>query len=241
MGEVYLSAPALNHPNIITIYEIGKSNNKHFIAAEYIDGETLHTRVRRAPMSLQAVLDAGIQIASALQAAHEAKIIHRDIKPENVMIRPDGLLKLLDFGIAKVTEPITGCSHEAEIATTLKGGTSPGMIIGTAAYMSPEQARGKAIDGRTDIFSLGVLLYEMLTGKKPFDGETPMDIIGAILNKEPEPIRDRAIAERLCPVLQHRHRIPGIGHEGRSTAAHSEVFSRRFVLHDLSQGRSIAR
>jgi len=233
------SAPALNHPNIITIYEIGKSNNKHFIAAEYI--ETLHTRVRRAPMSLQAVLDAGIQIASALQAAHEAKIIHRDIKPENVMIRPDGLLKLLDFGIAKVTEPITGWSHEAEIATTLKGGTSPGMIIGTAAYMSPEQARGKAIDGRTDIFSLGVLLYEMLTGKKPFDGETPMDIIGAILNKEPEPIRDRAIAERLCPVLQHRHRIPGIGHEGRSTAAHSEVFSRRFVLHDLSQGRSIAR
>jgi len=235
------SASALNHPNIITIYEIGKSNNKHFIAAEYIDGETLHTRVRRAPMSLQAVLDAGIQIASALQAAHEAKIIHRDIKPENVMIRPDGLLKLLDFGIAKVTEPITGWSHEAEIATTLKGGTSPGMIIGTAAYMSPEQARGKAIDGRTDIFSLGVLLYEMLTGKKPFDGETPMDIIGAILNKEPEPIRDRAIAERLCPVLQHRHRIPGIGHEGRSTAAHSEVFSRRFVLHDLSQGRSIAR
>ena len=184
------AASALNHPNIITIYEIGDAGKRRFIAAEYIDGETLHTCLHRGPMSLHAVLDVGIQIASALQAAHEARIIHRDIKPENVMIRPDGLLKLLDFGIAKVTEPMTAWSHKAETATTLKGGTSPGMIIGTAAYMSPEQARGKTIDGRTDIFSLGVLLYEMLTGRKPFDGETPMDIIGAILNKEPEPVGD---------------------------------------------------
>ncbi|HEX3183237.1 MAG TPA: protein kinase [Pyrinomonadaceae bacterium] len=184
------AASALNHPNIITIYEIGKTGNRPFIAAEYIDGETLHAHLHRGPMSLNAVLDAAIQIASALHAAHDAKIIHRDIKPENVMIRPDGLVKLLDFGIAKIIEPIPTWNHEAEIATTLRGGTSPGMIIGTAAYMSPEQARGKTIDGRTDIFSLGVLLYEMLTGRKPFDGETPMDIIGAILNKEPEPIRD---------------------------------------------------
>ena len=184
------AASALNHPNIITIYEIGKTGNRPFIAAEYIDGETLHAHLQRGPMSLNAVLDAAIQIASALHAAHDAKIIHRDIKPENVMIRPDGLVKLLDFGIAKIIEPIPTWNHEAEIATTLRGGTSPGMIIGTAAYMSPEQARGKTIDGRTDIFSLGVLLYEMLTGRKPFDGETPMDIIGAILNKEPEPIRD---------------------------------------------------
>ncbi len=177
------AASALNHPNIITIYEIGETGKQHFIAAEYIDGETLHRRLSSGPMSLKSMLDVSIQIASALQAAHQAKIVHRDIKPENVMVRPDGLIKVLDFGIAKVTEPVTVLAAEA--VTTLKGGTSPGMIIGTAAYMSPEQARGKRVDARTDIFSLGVVLFEMLTGRKPFEGETAMDVIGAILHKEP--------------------------------------------------------
>lgn len=183
------AASALNHPNIITIYEIGEARDKHFIASEYIDGETLHTRLSRTPMSLDSVLDAGVQIASALQAAHEAKIIHRDIKPENVMVRPDGLIKLLDFGIAKISQPATALGADPQSATTLKGGTNPGFIMGTAAYMSPEQAKGRVVDARTDIFSLGVLLYEMLSGKKPFEGETPMDVIGAILHKEPLPIR----------------------------------------------------
>ena len=184
------SASALNHPNIITIYEIGETGNRHFIASEYIDGQTLHRRISGGPMSLNAVLDAGVQIASALQAAHEANIVHRDIKPDNVMIRPDGLIKLLDFGIAKVSPPIapTGI-HRVESATTLKGGTSPGFIIGTAAYMSPEQAKGVLVDARTDVFSFGLMLYEMLTGRHPFEGETPMDVIGAILHKEPVPIR----------------------------------------------------
>lgn len=183
------AASALNHPNIITIHEIGETENRHFIAIEYIDGETLHQRLRSGPLSLKSVLDAGIQIASALQAAHEANIIHRDIKPENVMVRPDGLIKVLDFGIAKVTEPAPPSHVDAE-AETIKVDTSPGMIVGTPAYMSPEQARGKPVDARTDIFSLGVVLYEMLTGRKPFEGETPMDIITGILYKEPPPIRE---------------------------------------------------
>jgi len=186
------AASALNHPNIITIYEISESDNKHFIATEYIDGQTLHTRMSGGPMSLNAVLDASVQIASALQAAHEANIIHRDIKPDNVMFRRDGLIKLLDFGIAKVSEPAAASSVHVESATTIKGGTSPGFIIGTAAYMSPEQAKGLLVDTRTDVFSFGVLLYEMITGRKPFEGESAIDLMGAILHKEPIPIHQLA-------------------------------------------------
>src|SRR5262249_52783004 len=144
------------------------------------------------PMLLDDVVDAAIQIASALEAAHEANIIHRDIKPENVMIRPDRLIKLLDFGIAKVTEPAITAGGDPEAITTLKGGTSPGLIIGTASYMSPEQAKGEMVDARTDIFSFGALLYEMLTGRKAFEGETAVEVIAAILNREPQPIHHLA-------------------------------------------------
>ncbi len=182
------AASALNHPNIITIHEIGEIGDEHFIASEFIDGETLRTRLRRGHMSLEQVLDAAIQVASALEAAHEARIIHRDIKPENVMLRRDGLVKVLDFGIAKVLESSTAPDLQGE-ATTIKGLTTPGMIVGTAAYMSPEQARGTVVDARSDIFSFGLLLYEILAGRNPFEGETPMDVIGAILHKEPAPIR----------------------------------------------------
>ena len=182
------SASALNHPNIITIHEIGDFEGSHFIASEYVEGETLTRRLRAEPMSLSSTLDVAIQIASALQAAHNAGIVHRDIKPDNVMIRPDGFVKLLDFGIAKLTEknrePI---DEEAE--TAIKTGTSPGMIVGTAAYMSPEQARGKPIDHRTDIFSFGVVLFEMTTTKHPFEGENTIDVVGSILHKEPTPVR----------------------------------------------------
>lgn len=183
------SASALNHPNIITIYEIGKIDNTHFIATEYIEGQTLNT-VGKLPV--REAIDVATQIAFALQAAHNSGIIHRDIKPENVVLRPDGLVKILDFGIAKVsgaplvTDLMSGTDGEA--ATAMKASTRTGMIIGTANYMSPEQARGKSIDARSDIFSFGVLLYEMLSGKRPFVGENAMDVIGSIIADDPEPV-----------------------------------------------------
>ncbi len=194
------SASALNHPNIITIYEIGEADDANFIATEYIEGKTLN---KLESLSLTAALDVATQIASALQAAHSAGIVHRDIKPDNVMIRPDGLVKILDFGIAKLSGPPAiaggldlseppaaagGLSVDAEAATAVKSGTSAGMIIGTSSYMSPEQARGKVVDARSDIFSFGVVLYEMLAGRKPFTGENAMDVIGSILTDEPRPL-----------------------------------------------------
>ncbi|MFN2393881.1 MAG: serine/threonine protein kinase, partial [Pyrinomonadaceae bacterium] len=186
------SASALNHPNIITVYEIGEARNQHFIAVEYIEGETLREHAKGRPMSLQPALDIAIQIASALHTAHAAGIVHRDIKPENVMIRPDGLVKILDFGIAKPSESPAASSRwnkESDAPTKIKTATTPGMIIGTANYMSPEQARGKEVDTRSDIFSFGLLLYEMLSGGQAFAGDNPMDVIGAILYREPVPLR----------------------------------------------------
>ncbi len=182
------SASALNHPNIITIYEIGESNNTHFISTEYIEGETLREQLKGRPLDFKSSLEIAIQVAGALDAAHRAGIVHRDVKPENVMIRPDGLVKLLDFGIAKLTETQSDADLDPEALTAIKAQTAPGMIIGTAGYMSPEQAQGKIVDARSDIFSFGVMLYEMLAGKPPFEGGNAMETIGAILNKEPVPL-----------------------------------------------------
>ncbi|MDH3530064.1 MAG: serine/threonine protein kinase, partial [Acidobacteriota bacterium] len=178
------AASALNHPNIITIHEIDEADGAKYIALEFIDGETLTERLKKK-LKFDAALDIATQIASALDAAHAAGIVHRDIKPDNVMVRKDGLVKILDFGIAKLTEQRKP-EIESEDKTAVQVNTSPGMIIGTANYMSPEQAKGKEVDSRTDIFSFGVLLYQMITGELPFDGESPLEIIGSILNKEPK-------------------------------------------------------
>lgn len=191
------SASGLNHPNIITIHEIGETDGTHFIAAEYIQGETLHTRLTQGRLDLKTTLDVAIQVASALNAAHKAGITHRDIKPENLMVRPDGLVKILDFGIAKLLAIKAGPTNE-EAATALKPpGTSPGVIIGTANYMSPEQARGRDVGPQSDIFSFGIVLYEMVTGQRAFTGDNALDVIGAILHKEPTPLN------QLTPDLPH--------------------------------------
>src|SRR5436853_217781 len=174
------AASGLNHPNIITIHEIDQTDSGHFIATEFIDGETLRQRMRDAPMKLGAVLDVAAQIASALSAAHTAGIVHRDIKPENIMLRRDGIVKVLDFGLAKLTERLTPDSADAEAATKALVQTEPGVVMGTAIYMSPEQARGLTVDVRTDIFSLGAVLYEMVAGCLPFEGSTSSEVVASI-------------------------------------------------------------
>ncbi len=185
------AASALNHPNILTVYEIGEADGAHFIATEFIEGESLSQRMKRGAMGLLEVLDIGIQIASALAAAHEARIVHRDIKRDNIMVREDHLVKVLDFGLAKLVQEE---AHEldSEGITKALHKTTPGVVMGTAEYMSPEQARGHEVDERTDIWSLGVVLYRMVTGKKPFNGETISDVIASILTTDPPPLVNEA-------------------------------------------------
>ncbi len=182
------TASSLNHPNIITIHEIGQTENLHFIATEFIDGQTLKRR-KYTKMELPEILEVSIQVAGALQAAHAAGIIHRDIKPENIMLRPDGYVKVLDFGLAKLTEN-SGQSRTAgsEIDTMIRARTTPGTVLGTVNYMSPEQARGQALDQRTDVFSLGVVMYELAAGHVPFTGATKIDTLVSLLEKEPPPL-----------------------------------------------------
>jgi eukaryotic-like serine/threonine-protein kinase len=181
------TASALNHPNILTVYEIGADQNVQFIATEFIEGTTLRAALASGRMSAHRALEIAVQVASALAAAHEAGIVHRDIKPENIMLRPDGYVKVLDFGIAKVTEQRPGSDYHI-VKTTALLQTRPGLVLGTAHYMSPQQARGQKVDARSDIWSLGVVLYEMVAGSPPFHGETLSDCIAAILTAEPAPL-----------------------------------------------------
>jgi serine/threonine protein kinase/Flp pilus assembly protein TadD len=188
MREAY-AASALNHPNILTIFDIGEHEKTHFIATEFVEGETLRQKMQNARLRLTEILEIAIQTADALVAAHEAGIIHRDIKPENVMIRRDGYVKVLDFGIAKLSEKEPS-EVDANAETLVQSITGKGTILGTAFYMSPEQARGLKVDARSDVFSLGAVLYEMTARKLPFAGETIADVIASVLTKEPPPLSE---------------------------------------------------
>ncbi|MFZ0062073.1 MAG: protein kinase [Pyrinomonadaceae bacterium] len=183
------AASALNHPNILTIHEVGEDNGAHFIATEYIDGKTLRRHMSGAALEPHEILDIAVQAASALEEAHGAGIVHRDIKPDNIMVRKNGYVKVLDFGLAKLTEDATDRTPaDGEASTRVLVQTDAGVVMGTSHYMSPEQARGKPVDARSDIWSLGVVMYEMVAGRVPFEGETSTDVIVAITQKEAPPL-----------------------------------------------------
>ncbi|MGI8916969.1 MAG: protein kinase domain-containing protein [Pyrinomonadaceae bacterium] len=183
------AASALNHPNILTIHEVGEDNGSHFIATEYIDGKTLRRHMASLALEASEILDIAVQAASALEEAHGAGIVHRDIKPDNIMVRRNGYVKVLDFGLAKLTEDATDRTpSDGEASTRVLVHTDAGVVMGTSHYMSPEQARGKPVDVRSDIWSLGVVMYEMVAGRVPFEGETSTDVIVAITQKEAPPL-----------------------------------------------------
>ena len=184
------AASALNHPNILTVYEIGEAGGQYFIATEYVEGVTLRQRLKDGPVALGEALDIASQVAAALSKAHEAGIVHRDVKPENVMVNGEGHVKLLDFGLAKYDPGRADGAGTAGDVTH----TAPGLLMGTTAYMSPEQARGLVVDARTDLWSLGVVLYEMATGRQPFAGPSASDVIVAVLDREPDFLDPRLAA-----------------------------------------------
>ena len=209
------AASALNHPNILTIYEIDEIDSEHFIATEFVDGETLRDRIRFARFAPAEAIDIGIQVASALVATHSVGIVHRDIKPDNIMLRRDGIVKVLDFGLAKLTRERQSSQTDSLAPTQNMFNTAAGIVMGTAHYMSPEQARGFDTDARTDIWSLGCVLYEIIAGQKPFPGPTTIDVMSGVLNREPESLNqhlpgaprelDRIIARALRKDREERY------------------------------------
>jgi serine/threonine-protein kinase len=204
---------SLNHPNIAAIYDLAEAIGTRFLVLELVEGETLADRIARGPISADETLDIAKQIAEALEAAHERGIIHRDLKPANVKLTPDGKVKVLDFGLAKAMEGAP-TNEMASNSPTLLSGTMGGMLIGTAAYMSPEQAAGKSVDKRADIWSFGVVLWEMLAGEQLFKGETVSHILASVLKDEPDlsrvPLKSRRLLQR-CLEKDTRKRLRDIG------------------------------
>jgi serine/threonine protein kinase/Tfp pilus assembly protein PilF len=204
------AASSLNHQNIVTIHEIGQVDSTQYIVTEFVEGETLRQQMRKSKPGIGAALEVAAQVASALSAAHSAGIVHRDIKPENIMVRPDGLVKVLDFGLAKLTTQSRATVH-GNASTIDKRLTEPGQVMGTPRYMSPEQARGVEVDARSDIFSLGVVLYEMIAGRPPFVGATTTDVIISIMQQEPAPLPgaprelEQIVAKALCKEQEERY------------------------------------
>lgn len=206
---------ALNHPNILTIFEVGQEADVHFIVTEFVDGVTLRQHLAEEELTLGATLDIVIQIAAAMSAAHASGIVHRDIKPENVMLRSDGYVKVLDFGLAKLMPSYDERLADPNMSTAFNMNTDPGAIVGTVNYMSPEQLRGMKVDGRADIWSLGVVLYEMIAGCSPFGGMTKSDVIAAILREEPSDLTkyskeipaelEQLVAKTLCKDREERY------------------------------------
>ncbi len=181
-------ASALNHPNILVIHEIGESGDTHFIVSEFVEGKTLRQLLKEHTLQLPEIIDIAVQVVNALQTAHSAQIIHRDIKPENIIIRPDDYVKILDFGLAKLVSQKNKAFLNLEESTFQQNDTAKGVILGTVNYMSPEQAKGEKADERTDIFSLGEVIYEMVTGRTPFAGETMSETFANLIKTEPLPL-----------------------------------------------------
>src|SRR5271154_2984187 len=198
-----LATAALNHPNILAVFDIGTSDGSPYVVSELLEGETLRDRLRSGAIPVRKALDYGLQIAHGLAAAHEKGIIHRDLKPENLFLTKDGRVKILDFGLAKLTQLDPGSNPS--MATVTHGATEAGVVMGTAGYMSPEQVRGMALDPRSDIFSFGAILYEMLSGKRAFHGDTAADTMSSILKEDPPELSEtnRNVSPALERIVHH--------------------------------------